>query len=365
MRRSADGPARPAGYARRVFYRALRRALSSDAGREILRDCLEGLAPRLPVAIADFSRPDNPYPELATAAPEGEDAGRRAIVITARFRSGSTLLWRLFRALPECTAYYEPLNERRWFDPTSRGERTDPTHDGVVDYWKEYDGLAHLASLYNLRWTDRKLYMDEEDWDPALVRYIQTLIDAAKGRPVLQFNRVDFRLPWLRRHFPTASFVHLYRHPRDQWCSSMYGDPVPLDASCRGFAGQDHFYLRTWARDLRARFPFLNENAEYHPYRLFYLIWKLSYAYGRACCDVSIRYESLASPSGEGIRSLLAALNMDVTPTPMLARLIAPDRAGRWVRYATDAWFSEHERAADALLRAAYRQCERSRPISV
>ena len=40
------------------------------------------------------------------------------IIITGRFRSGSTLLWNIFRDLPECTAYYEPFNERRWFDKT-------------------------------------------------------------------------------------------------------------------------------------------------------------------------------------------------------------------------------------------------------
>jgi hypothetical protein len=41
---------------------------------------------------------------------------------------------------------------------------------------------------------------------------------------VLQFNEIDLRLPWFRAHFPTARILHLYRHPREQWCSSLF-DP--------------------------------------------------------------------------------------------------------------------------------------------
>jgi hypothetical protein len=35
------------------------------------------------------------------------------VFVTGRFRSGSTLMWSLFRNVPGCTAFYEPLNERR------------------------------------------------------------------------------------------------------------------------------------------------------------------------------------------------------------------------------------------------------------
>ena len=45
-------------------------------------------------------------------------------------------------------------------------------------------------------------------------QYVQLLIEKASARPVLQFNRVDFRLPWFRHHFPHATIVHFYRHPK-------------------------------------------------------------------------------------------------------------------------------------------------------
>ena len=39
--------------------------------------------------------------------------------------------------------------------------------------------------------------MDARATDRRLEAYIQTLIDHAVRHPVLQFNRVDFRLAWL------------------------------------------------------------------------------------------------------------------------------------------------------------------------
>ena len=86
-----------------------------------------------------------PYSDLGEWGGHVPTAHRSDIVfITGRFRSGSTLLWNLFRQMDNCTAYYEPFNERRWFDSSARGNRMDATHRGVSDYWKEYDGLQAI-----------------------------------------------------------------------------------------------------------------------------------------------------------------------------------------------------------------------------
>ena len=54
--------------------------------------------------------------------------------------------------------------------------------------------------------------MDELAWDLDLRSYVDTLINHAVSRPALQFNRIDFRLPWFRRHYPNATYIHIYRH---------------------------------------------------------------------------------------------------------------------------------------------------------
>ena len=123
---------------RSLLFRTLRRAFQADDGREIASDSLEGLLawrPRVP-----GGRLTVPYQDLARPSQAGADYSG-TVFITARFRTGSTLLWNIFRHIDGCVSYYEPLNERRWFDSRARGNRIDSTHRGVDDYWREYEGL--------------------------------------------------------------------------------------------------------------------------------------------------------------------------------------------------------------------------------
>ena len=46
-------------------------------------------------------------------AVETSDRYDDMVLVTGRFRSGSTLLWNLFRHCDGVTAYYEPFNRRR------------------------------------------------------------------------------------------------------------------------------------------------------------------------------------------------------------------------------------------------------------
>ena len=161
------------------------------------------------------------YPEIAADLDPGWPVSRQPIFITARFRSGSTLLWNLFRRTPGITAYYEPLHPTLKLPPGERVPALDPTHDDVDDYWTEYVHIDGLSRAHAGSWHRQDLYLDELHWKPRLGAYLRLLIQAAPARPVLQFNRVDFRLAWLRHQFPQAHLLHLFRHPRDQWLSAL------------------------------------------------------------------------------------------------------------------------------------------------
>jgi hypothetical protein len=338
---------------RNRLFQFLRKISETDDARTIWNDTLKGqLAwqPRLSLK----SWPDRvpPYKDLGTSQYEAQSEQRRdVIIVTGRFRSGSTLLWNLFRHIEGITAYYEPFNERRWFDPRARGDKTDPTHRRVTDYWREYEELGVLEEYYCEEWIEKNLYMDATFWAPKMKRYVGLMIEKAPGRPVLQFNRIDFRLPWFRQNYPNAQILHIYRHPRDQWCSTIV-DPqsFPKDGRMNQFAPHDKFYLQTWAKDLKYHFPFLDENSISHPYQMFYYIWKISYVFGSVFSHYSIAFEELLENPDSQMSNLFESLHIRQYDMGKLKSLIERPPLGKWKNYATDEWFRYHETICETTL---------------
>ena len=324
-----------------------------DDGRQMSADMLRGLLRWRPEVDLHAPVAAPPYVELGQAQADHSTCLRSdPIFITARFRSGSTFLWNLFRNMEGYTSYYEPFNERRWFDPTARGERLDATHKNVSEnYWQEYTGLEELGNYFNAAWHDRQLYMDAESWNPHMQRYVELLIEKAHGRPVLQFNRIDLRLPWFRRTFPNAKILHLYRHPRDQWCSALMDlKCFPKEGRMFDFAPHDKFYLRVWASDLKYHFPFLDEREIAHPYQMFYFIWKLSYLFGLRYAHHSVAYEHLVQNPQAELARLFPAVGVDAYDFDKLNALVAKPDFGKWTKYADNDWFCRHESQCETVL---------------
>ncbi|MDB3935101.1 sulfotransferase [Granulosicoccus sp.] len=314
---------------------------------QVRRAILNQVEPRREESLRAISNLPGPY---AAGEQRIRTRFRQDIVfVTGRFRSGSTALWNAFRQLEEVTAYYEPFNERRFFDKDARGDGVDPTHRGVTNYALEYDTTSGLAELYEQDWTRRSLYMDADAWNPKMLRFIERLVECAPGRPVLQFNRVDFRLPWLRAQFPAAKIVHLWRNPREQWCS-VIGDlsRFPYDAPPANFP--DRFYQSTWENDLRHTMPFLRIEENAHPYRLFYLLWKTSWLFGRQYASTSIAYESLVADPARTLGELADTINLEASAATRMHSAISESHTVRWADYADASWFESHERACEVLL---------------
>ena len=328
---------------------ALTRALEGDQVQPTLDAWLQRGARETSGALTSVGYEPPPYrtPPSTTNAAARDDI----VFVTARFRSGSTALWNALRALPELTTYYEPFNERRFFDPNTRGGSVDPSHIGVDDYWREYDGMDALGLLYNEDWIRRDLYMDERSIDSRMKRFVEMLVERAEGRPILQFNRADFRLPWLRSRFPNARIVHLYRDVREQWCSSlMHLDEYPCDASNDMF--RDRFYLRAWINDLKHTLPFLREtHIEEHPYRAFYLIWRSSWLFGRYYADMSISFEDLVRAPKPTLGKLAEALDLGEDAVKKMRPMIASTPKPRALSWASEDWYCAHEAVCEPLIR--------------
>jgi hypothetical protein len=330
----------------------LGRLLATDDGKGILAAVLNGVLRSKPGLDVSDLLESRPYADLGhSSRPLTDAAGRNVIMITARFRTGSTLLWNLFRHVQGCTAYYEPLNERRWFDPSVRGSRVDLTHRGAEEYWREYEGLIDLGHYYREEWISHNLFMDADAWDPNLKSYVDLLIEKSPRRPVLQFNRIDFRLPWFRKNFPGASLVHLYRHPRNQWCSTLMDlHCYNKDAVMADFARHDKFYLLAWANDLKYHFPFLDPRRASHPYQLFYYIWKLSYWFGRRYAHYSLSFEDLVQQPDTTLPALFAWLGIHEYELTKLKQLVVVPPLDKWRDYADEQWFVRQESACEDVL---------------
>jgi hypothetical protein len=264
------------------------------------------------------------------------------VFITSRFRSGSTLLWNLFRQTGVCTSYYEPFNERQWFNQTLRGSGVDDSHRGVNDYWAEYNDLAQLSKWYDEDWIRSNLLMNEWSWMPKMKAYIEELVNNASHRPVLQFNRIDFRLPWIKHHFPNAKILHLYRNPRDQWCSFLR-DLQKMNKNDVHMTYEDNFYLDIWCKDLARHYPVLDINHTPHPYQRFYYLWKLSYLHGRHFSDHSLSFEELTEQPQDKIKTLFELLNIKCDDIQNLSSIIQAPEPNRWRKYADESWFKQHE----------------------
>jgi hypothetical protein len=290
-----------------------------------------------------FKNLENPYTNISLPF---NNKGDGVVFVTGRFRSGSTLLWNVFRESGEFTSFYEPFNERRWFDAQTRGETVDKTHRGVKDYWREYDQLQELDEFYDERWIDNALYMSDKVYQPKMRAFIDTIIERSPKRPVLQFNRVDFRLPWLRKQYPNAKIVHLYRNPRDQWCSFLM-DKELMNKYDVETAYIDNFYLDVWARDLSQHFPFLNKQITPHPYKRFYYLWKLSYLFGVEYSDISISYEDLVTDTRVVVEKLRLQLDAETSLVDDAEAMISKTSVGTWTNYADESWFSCMEKACE------------------
>lgn len=332
----------------------LDRVLSRHEGRGLLRRH----APYLGVSTSLLNKKNapglpDPYSRTALEIVERSPTKQKNVIfVNSWFRTGSTLVWNLFRDLPGVTSYYEPFNERRWFRDDLRGNKVDISHIGVDDYWKEYEGLQYLDRYFNADWYQKQLYMNEQSWDQDMLAYLGELIHSGDNCVVMQFNRLNFRLAWVRQHFPAARVVHLYRDPRDQWISFIRKpERCPPNITFASLGRQDFFYLRKWGRDLVSVFPMLDESTLEHPYELFYLLWRLSFDQGEHYATHSIALEHLCSNPDEAVSKLFRDLSIDVSNVPKAARKIAgPIIRKNWQQYADNAWFSEIEIRCEFLL---------------
>ncbi|WP_223789711.1 sulfotransferase [Marinicella meishanensis] len=210
------------------------------------------------------------------------------IFITGRFRSGTSFLWQIFDQLEGCCTWYEPLHPQL----LTAIEYTPPKadHVGLADYWTAYRQNPGFRLHYSSDFATRDLYLEGKHKYRTLAAYIKHLMAQSGGdTPVLQFNRVDLRLGWLKANFPQARIIHIERDPIQEYLSQR----KHIDAQQRDQADYwDAYELMPWCHALRETFPFLlSETYGSHAFYRVYALHRLSQLVAQVHADVTINLD--------------------------------------------------------------------------
>ena len=212
----------------------------------------------------------------------------KIVFISGRFRSGTSMLWNLFNQLPQYYAYYEPLHPNL----LSHIKHVKPKQDhiGIDDYWQSYAQLNNLSKYYSPEFGQKRLYLEKHDKWTELEQYIRFLISSAGEKtPVLQFNRMDLRLSWLKNTFPDSTIIHINRDVYPLWISSrkhLKSEEKDLEAH------PDAYDLMQWSADLATKFPMLQSKNNRSGYFRHYFIWKLSHLLASSHADLKLSLEN-------------------------------------------------------------------------
>lgn len=152
---------------------------------------------------------------------------KNPIFIHSLFRTGSTYLYSLFRSNKNNHCYYEPFHETLYNYPKSKAfaKNKQDTYksmghpEDTKDYFFEY---PYNENGYGVPLFQKSFSYDtfcpNKDKNDDLKKYIENLINYAKGRPVFQFCRSGLRTEWLKKEFDSVN-IYLVRDPHDQWMS--------------------------------------------------------------------------------------------------------------------------------------------------
>lgn len=242
----------------------------------------------------------------------------KIVFISGRFRSGTSMLWNIFNQLPQYCAYYEPLHPNL----LSHIKHVKPKQDhiGIDDYWQSYSQIENLTDYYSSKFGESRIYLEKHDKWNDLEEYIRFLITSAGDKtPVLQFNRMDLRLSWLKNTFPEATIIHINRDVYPLWISSR---KHLKDEEKENESHPDAYDLMQWSADLSLKFPMLQSEVNRSGYFRHYFIWKLSHLLASSHADLKLSLENHFLNTTIGIDIISKKLNWTAEQINIVKELI-------------------------------------------
>ena len=285
---------------------------------------------------------------------------KNSILITARYRTGSTYLYTLLSSLVDVAAFYEPLNEEviNWLGKDEQSTEENQAvfaHTLRDNYFGEYKSLNRekLKQSHSREFGTNKMVMSRNDYYYKLKNYISFLLSSFPNKlNVLQFNRIDFRLAWFKVNFPQALIVNLRRNPRDTYVSYI---ETHLRADRKTSFDPNHdlggmfcldFYIKLLGSTSIPQFCIY----ELNNYEKIYLVNQLSNLWADKFADVIVSYESLVNNPEDVLSEIVA--NIPNYEFKLVEKIVEPkkNRINVWSKYHPNSWFEKCEEKCDVLL---------------
>ena len=296
------------------------------------------------------------------------------IFTTARYRTGSTYLYSLFSSLNLVDAYLEPLHplllEIALEDEAIHKEiKIHQAHTITGNYFQEFKELNwdRLCQLHSKEFSTEKLFLGIQDDFYELKNYVSFLTSNHSGNlgdtiKVFQFNRIDYRLSWLRYNFPQALIINLRRNPRDVYTSYLKhaNKELLLDKSIEIIGAPtsnadidlgNSFYTDEYIFALGKILSPQICVQELHPYEKIYLLNRLSNIWADHFSHISIDYENLVHDPEGSLRNIMSHIK-GYSDFSLKSSLIPPNRNSidSWKDIESNSWFQRHESNCEFLI---------------
>jgi len=227
----------------------------------------------------------------------------RQIFIVGRFRTGTSLIWNLFRQTKRYATFYEPLHESIATEIRNNNSPKILKHFGMKHKFTEYrDYNIQLQDDPQLALQNLYIKRPSEPFDALYVR-LSKLVHKADKDIVIKSNRLDFRINWLERYYQAntranITIIYIKRNPRNSYISTIETSspkPSPKWATnpfCINPQRSHIYYLKQYIQILGRKFPFLLRTKS-NNYEKYYFIYKKSLEMAEQYADVIIDYDKL------------------------------------------------------------------------
>ncbi|MDY6937933.1 MAG: sulfotransferase [Cyanobacteriota bacterium] len=293
-----------------------------------------------------------------------QQAVKNSIFITARYRTGSTYLYSLFSSLANTATFYEPLNYHLVDnldkdEQQTQQDKSQFAHTLKEGYLADYQSLDrnNLIKYFRREFNLTNIVMSATEQNDELKEYIHFLLSTYPQKlKVLQFNRIDFRLPWFKINFPQTFIVNLRRNPRDIYASfvgmflrkTSEKPQVNLEEGVETMI--DYVGLNEELDALSTVFALQSITDRLNSYQKVYLLNQLSNRWADSFADLVVEYESLIEDPMAAIDEILSYLPTWELSFDREFIEAKKNRINVWQEYHADSWFKNNEIVCNELI---------------